>query len=231
MWCAISRAPARPAATSSGCGGDFYAFGGELALDPTAGALLPGAGDGVTQLFYVQWNGSTFLIADENDNGVLNAGDFAVEFTGLHDFTLDDFNNTDFVIAGTNGDDVILGTEDGDRIFAARGNDIVTALGGDDEVHGGAGDDLLDGGPGGFDNLYGEGGNDTLTLAGSDIGGNASGGAGNDMLFGSDASFSSFDNNLQGEPGATNCTPARSARRWTAAPAPTACSTAPPTTR
>jgi Ca2+-binding RTX toxin-like protein len=40
--------------------------------------------------------------------------------------------------------------------------------------------------PGGFDNLLGEAGNDTLTLATSDGGGTASGGEGNDTLFGSD---------------------------------------------
>ena len=59
---------------------------------------------------------------------------------------------------------------------------------------------LLDSGPG-FDNLFGEEGNDTLTLANSDIGGTASGGEGDDILFGSDSSFSFFDNDLQGEAG------------------------------
>jgi Ca2+-binding RTX toxin-like protein len=106
------------------------------------------------------------------------------------------------VIAGTNGDDVITGTEDADRIFAAGGNDQVFGLGGDDEIHGGTGDDALDGGPGGFDNLFGDEGNDTLTLATSDVGGNASGGEGDDTLFGSNTSFSNFDNSLQGDAGA-----------------------------
>jgi Ca2+-binding RTX toxin-like protein len=77
----------------------------------------------------------------------------------------------------------------------------VFALGGDDEVHGGTGDDILDGGPGGFDNLFGDAGNDTLTLATSDFGGTASGGDGNDTLFGSNTPFSSFDNNLRGDAG------------------------------
>jgi Ca2+-binding RTX toxin-like protein len=181
--------------------GDSYAFAGELDINPKVGSSLPGAGDGITQLFYVQRPGTTFLIADENDNGLLDANDFAVEFQGTHDFTVEDFENTQFVIAGTNGDDTIVGTEGDDRIFAAGGNDSVFALGGNDEVHGGAGDDLLDGGPGGFDNLLGEDGNDTLTLATSDIGGNASGGAGDDVLFGSNTSFSNFDNSLQGDSG------------------------------
>jgi Ca2+-binding RTX toxin-like protein len=114
---------------------------------------------------------------------------------------VDDFVNTDFVIAGTNGDDVITGTENDDVIFAAGGNDQVSALGGNDEVHGGDGNDFLDGGPGGFDNLSGEAGNDTLTLATSDGGGVGSGGDGDDVLFGSNTSFSNFDNSLQGDAG------------------------------
>src|SRR5215211_4294792 len=181
--------------------GEIYAFAGTLSIDPKKGAALPGAGDGVTEVGYAQKNNATFLIADSNDDGVLNDGDFVVQFQGLHNFTVDDFVNTDFAIVGTNGDDVIVGTENNDRIFAAGGNDQVFALGGDDEVHGGTGDDVLDGGPGGFDTLFGDAGKDTLTLATSDFGGSASGGEGDDTLFGSDTSFSSFDNSLQGDAG------------------------------
>ncbi|HWL98556.1 MAG TPA: calcium-binding protein [Nocardioidaceae bacterium] len=177
--------------------GDEFAWVGRIDANPRTGAVLPGGGDGLTQLGYIQ-RGDTFLVADTNDNGRLNADDFTVEFRGLHDFTPEDFDNTDFIIAGTNGDDVITGTEEGDRIFAAGGNDSVTALGGDDEVHGGTGDDFLDGGPGGFDNLFGEEGNDELTLATSDNGGVAEGGDGDDLLFGSDTS--SFSD-LQGRAG------------------------------
>jgi Ca2+-binding RTX toxin-like protein len=175
------------------------AFGGEIDIRVRSGALLPGAGDGVTQLFYTQRNGDTWLIADENDNGRLDDSDFTVRFEGLHDFTRDDFVRTEFVIAGTAGDDTITGTEDGDRVFAAGGDDRVFGLGGDDELNGGAGNDLLDGGPGGFDNLNGEEGADTLTLATSDIGGVASGGAGDDALFGSDQVFTFSD--LKGDAG------------------------------
>ena len=185
-WCSTSRARGRPAAMCSGCSGGEFAWVGQINANPRIGAALPGGGDGLTQLGYIQRNGNTFLVADTNDDGLLDANDFTVEFRGLHDFTPDDFDNTDFIIAGTNGDDVITGTEDDDRIFAAGGNDQVFALGGDDEVHGGAGDDFLDGGPGGFDNLFGEEGNDELTLATSDGGGVASGGDGDDVLFGSD---------------------------------------------
>ena len=181
--------------------GDSFAFVGNLNVNPTQGAALPGAGDGITQLGYTVKNNKTFLIADSNDDGALDNNDFVVEFNGVHNFTVDDFDNTDFVIAGTNGDDVITGTEGDDRIFAAGGNDQVLALGGNDEVHGGTGDDFLDGGPGGFDNLFGEEGNDVLTLATSDGGGVASGGDGDDVLFGSNTSFNNFDNSLQGDAG------------------------------
>jgi Ca2+-binding RTX toxin-like protein len=180
-------------------GGEF-AWVGRINANPKIGAVLPGAGDGITQLGYIQRNG-TFLVADTNDNGLLDQDDFTVEFRGLHNFTPEDFDNTAFIIAGTNGDDVITGTEGDDRIFAAGGNDTVTALGGNDEVHGGAGADFLDGGPGGFDQLLGEEGDDELTLATSDGGGTASGGDGDDVLFGSDTSFSNFDNSLQGDAG------------------------------
>jgi hypothetical protein len=44
--------------------GDTYAFAGNLGIDPKEGAALPGAGDGVTQLGYVQKNNNTFLIAE-----------------------------------------------------------------------------------------------------------------------------------------------------------------------
>ena len=91
--------------------GDEFNFVGQIDINPRAGAPLPGAGDGVTQLGYAQRNGNTFLIADTDDNGQLNGNDFAVEFSGLQNFTVNDFHNTDFVTVGTNGDDVITGTE------------------------------------------------------------------------------------------------------------------------
>ncbi|MGO4740156.1 calcium-binding protein [Bosea sp. 2KB_26] len=181
--------------------GSEFAWVGAINANPRIGAALPGGGDELTQLGYIQRAGNTFLVADTNDDGVLDADDFTVEFAGLQNFTTGDFTSTDFVIAGTNGDDVITGTPEDDRIFAAGGNDQVTGLGGSDEIHGGAGDDILDGGPGGFDNLFGEAGNDRLTLATSDGGGVASGGEGDDVLFGSDSSFSNFDNSLQGDAG------------------------------
>jgi Ca2+-binding RTX toxin-like protein len=124
-----------------------------------------------------------------------------VRFQGTRDFTVGDFENTNFVTVGTAGDDIIVGTEGDDRIFAGSGDDQVFGLDGSDEVHGGTGNDTLDGGPGGFDSLFGDEGNDTLTLATSNFGGLAEGGDGNDVLFGSDTSFGSFDHTLDGGAG------------------------------
>ena len=166
-----------------------FAWVGQINVNPSIGAALPGGGDELTQLGYIQRSGNTFLVADTNDDGLLDGTDFTVEFRGLLNFTPDDFDSTDFIIAGTNGDDVITGTEGDDRIFAAGGNDQVFALGGDDEVHGGTGDDFLDGGTGGFDKLFGDAGNDDADAGDSDDGGTASGGDGDDVLFGSDAEF------------------------------------------
>ena len=180
-------------------GGEF-AWVGRIDRAFRPGVTLPGGGDGLTQLGYIV-SGDTFLVADTNDNGRLDRSDFTVRFLGFHGFTTADFDNTQFIIAGTNGDDVITGTDEADRIFAAGGDDQVRALGGDDEVHGGTGNDVISGGPGGFDNLLGEAGDDELTLATSDGGGVASGGDGDDLLFGSDTSFSNFDNSLQGDAG------------------------------
>ena len=73
-------------------------------------------------------------------------------------------------------------------MFGLSGDDQMFGLAGNDEMHGGLGNDSLDGGPG-FDYLFGDDGDDTLSLQNSDIGGNAEGGAGNDLLLGSNSLF------------------------------------------
>jgi Ca2+-binding RTX toxin-like protein len=120
---------------------------------------------------------------------VLGGTDFAVRFSGTHHFTEEDFRSATFVLAGTDGNDTIAGTEGDDTIFGFGGDDTLLGLGGDDEIDGGAGNDVIDGGAG-FNNLRGGDGNDVLTLQESDFGGNAEGGAGDDLLIGSDAPFS-----------------------------------------
>jgi Ca2+-binding RTX toxin-like protein len=62
---------------------------------------------------------------------------------------------------------------------------VINGNGGDDELHGGDGDDVIDTGFG-FDAAFGDDGDDTITITEY---GSASGGAGNDTIFGSDADF------------------------------------------
>jgi Ca2+-binding RTX toxin-like protein len=165
-------------------------FHGEQSLNPKLGAALPGGGNSLTDMLYTIRSGTTWLIADDNDDGVLDNADFAVKFDGAHQFSPDDFPDTTFLIAGTNGDDVLVGTNESDVMFGLAGNDqmfgVDTELGGTDELHGGLGDDTLDSGLG-FANLFGEDGNDTLSMQNSIFGGTADGGAGNDLLIGSDS--------------------------------------------
>ena len=164
-------------------------FHGEQSVNPVLGAGLPGGGNGLIDLFYTFRGGTTWLIADDDDDGVLDNADFAVRFAGTHQFSPDDFPDTTFLIAGTNGDDILVGTNESDVMFGLDGNDqmfgVDTELGGTDELHGGLGDDTLDSGLG-FANLFGEDGNDTLSMQNSNVGGTADGGAGNDLLIGSD---------------------------------------------
>lgn len=176
-------------------------FHGEMAVKPKLGEALPGGGNGLTDLLYTFEGGKTWLLADDNDDGVLSNSDFAVIFQGIQHFTEADFPRSTFITVGTDGDDTIVGTDGDDIIFGLGGNDSIFGLAGDDRIDGGTGDDFVDGGPGGFDDLSGGAGNDTVTLATSDVGGNASGGEGNDVLFGSDTSFSAFDNSLRGDAG------------------------------
>ena len=170
-------------------------FGGEISVDPVAGEELSGGGNGLTEVFYTDQDGHTWLLADENDNGVLDDSDFAVDFVGEHAFTEDDFDER-FIIAGTDKSDTLSGTEDDDVIYGLGKNDVISALGGDDDIFGGEGNDTIDGGNG-FNSLFGGAGSDTLLLRDAD-GGSAEGGIGNDLLIGTDVGFSST---LRGDEG------------------------------
>jgi Ca2+-binding RTX toxin-like protein len=163
---------------------------GQFAINPVAGSLLGGAGNGVTEIYSTVNAGVTRLIADSNDNGVLDTTDFVLRFNGVRTFIESDFTAaTGLVIAGFETNDTIQGTDGDDVIFGLGGNDIIFGNGGNDDLHGGAGNDKLDGGAG-FNSLSGDAGSDILTLATSTSGGGASGGDGNDILFGSNAEFS-----------------------------------------
>ncbi len=189
-------------------GGDVFdlSFGkllwvGRIGTRAKLGAFLPGGGDRITELGYVLRSNGSMLVADTDDSGSIGDGDFAIDLRGRLEPTPHDFANVTFVDAGSPGDDVIIGTEHDDWIFALAGDDEVHALGGNDRVDGGSGDDLLDGGPGGFDDLFGDEGADRLSLATSDLGGNADGGPGDDVLVASDTAPSFLHNSLRGERG------------------------------
>jgi Ca2+-binding RTX toxin-like protein len=169
---------------------------GALSVELVAGASLPGAADGVIDLFHVVRGGNTWMIADLDDNGVLGGTDLAIQFRGTHAFTAADFTaSTTIAIGGSAKSDTLLGTEGDDLIYGLGKNDLILGLDGADEIHGGDGNDSIDGGTG-SDALYGEEGNDTLDLSGGNSG-MAFGGLGNDRLIGSAVGYS----DLRGDEG------------------------------
>lgn len=107
---------------------------------------------------------------------------------------------------GTPGDDVLIGTSGVDVISGLQGNDIIDGLAGDDVLCGGFGNDLIIGSEG-FDIMFGAQGDDEIYSGGQDSlvlpivledvrGGRMFGGAGNDVIIGSDR----WDR-MQGGPG------------------------------
>lgn len=96
-------------------------------------------------------------------------------------------------IVGTPGNDTLTGTSGPDVIAGLQGNDVIHGLGGDDIICAGKGDDTVFGGDG-FDILFGAQGNDRIFAANgaqlterSDTrGARMFGGAGNDIIYGSD---------------------------------------------
>jgi Ca2+-binding RTX toxin-like protein len=181
----------------------YLSFRGEIAIAPVAGssfggtgnpntvAAQAGAGNNLLDVFYTVSEGNTWLLFDDDDNGVLDATDSAIKFDGVHAFTVEDFTEStqrNFVTAGTPKSDAMSGTEDDDILFGLAKNDVILGLGGSDEMYGGAGNDYLDGGTG-YNFMHGDGGNDTLTLKDSTNGGDAFGDEGNDTLIGSDMEF------------------------------------------
>ena len=95
-------------------------------------------------------------------------------------------------LVGTPGPDTLRGTAGVDVIVGREGNDVITGLGGDDIVCAGKGDDTIFGGDG-FDIIFAAQGNDTIYAANgataalrSDTrGARMFGGAGNDIIHGS----------------------------------------------
>jgi Ca2+-binding RTX toxin-like protein len=124
---------------------------------------------------------TTYVIADNDRNGVLSHLDAVVAFDGAPALTLANFVFTSFASAtfGTSGNDSIGPSGYSSYIFGEAGNDTITGdlgldylvggIGNDrlfgsennDTLFGGAGDDWLDGG-GASDTLVGSDGADTL---------------------------------------------------------------------
>ena len=167
---------------------------GTLSIAGSGPTVLGHAGDGLHDILYTtSADGSaTHLIADTNDNGLLDSGDTVIAFDGDIDIAAGDFHATLVAVRGTDGDDVLHGTAGVDTIYGVSGADTIHGLDGADTLYGFIGDDTLYGGGDG-DTLHGGDGKDTLVGgSGFDIlNGNAhddtlDGGEGNDTINGGD---------------------------------------------
>jgi Ca2+-binding RTX toxin-like protein len=105
---------------------------GTLSSAPGSQTVLGNAGDGLHDVFFsTSADGTkTQLIADLNDDGLLDANDLVTNFNGDIDFTSADFVDTFKVIRGTTGDDILNGTANADSIYGIAGNDVINGLGG-----------------------------------------------------------------------------------------------------
>ena len=165
-------------------GSQPWAFDGLRSFTPTSGAVIGSiANDGFVDVSYARSGGDTYVVADLNDDGRLDADDLIIRFTGSLTFTADDFVDTFNVIRLTAGNDTRSFTDADEIIYAQGGNDSVDAGGGQDSLFGGTGNDTLQGNAG-SDTVAGEAGLDSvLGGAGNDV---LSGGTSNDTLRGGD---------------------------------------------
>ena len=138
---------------------------GDVANAGLAGSAI----DGVMGAFVFAVDSST-LYVDFNGDGLLNASDIQITFTGLSTFHSNDINAK--VVAGTGGD----------TLTGGNGDDSITGGAGADSLYGGYGNDTIAGADGG-DKMYGQGGNDTITPNGN-ADSTVDGGAGDDVLSG-----------------------------------------------
>lgn len=161
---------------------DIYRF--TLTEDSDVGFTLRGLSETI----------SVSLVADQNNNGVIDRGETLESETagasgdsfsealsaGTYFVVVDTFFNnrsTQYELAlsstpNLDGDNVLRGTPGRDIIRGLGGNDVLFGLGGNDRLFGGDGNDRLVGG-GGNDRLVGGTGFDTLL-----------GGSGNDVMIG-----------------------------------------------
>lgn len=171
------------------------AFVGLAEFEAVEGAQLGYADDGIAQLFYTHVGERTVLVLDENDNGVLDARDFTLEFEGQVALGIGDFVGTEFFAFGTPEGDQLGGSRGDDRLAGLDGDDVLKGLAGNDVLLGGNGNDRVLAG-GGFDDIRGDDGDDLLVIGSY---GSAYGGDGDDRIRGSDVE-SAF-NVLEGEAG------------------------------
>lgn len=92
----------------------------------------------------------------------------------------------DDTLRGGDGDDDLRGDSGNDRLEGGAGADYLQGGLGDDRSFGGDGDDVINNDGGGFDEMYGEGGNDRIrfyhSTSNATNGGLVSGGAGDDQI-------------------------------------------------
>ena len=176
-----------------------FVFDGEIAVDSARlGAPVPKSQfEDATQRLTVLWTTRsadvTYLVADLNRNGRLDATDMVVRLGGASQAMLADSDFTAGSLVGvgaTRGDDVIVGGALEDHLLGGLGDDVLRGGNGRDNLAGDGGDDQLFG-DGDIDDLTGDSGNDQLFgglgddyLRGSLGGDVLVGGAGGDRLFG-----------------------------------------------
>lgn len=102
-------------------------------------------GQGAT-LRYTHANGNTLIFGDVDGDG---AGDFALQLTGVHHLTAQDFATGSIgAVHGTMGNDLVQGGPGGMVLLGNAGSDTIIGGSGADTLWGGAGADIMTGGDG-----------------------------------------------------------------------------------
>ncbi len=158
-------------------GNDTLTFQGNISFsDLSIGRLanLPGS----MRIFYNNGNSSVFIenqydgeeiAAIENlffqqDNTLVSMNNIIV---GFEENPFLPFPGND-TLEGNENDNFIMASSGNDVLFGFSGNDLLVGGAGDDQIHGGSGNDIYVFSPGGgFDDLFEEGGIDTLEIKGS----------------------------------------------------------------
>lgn len=133
----------------------------------------PNAMTGTDEVDYLDSGGGDDTIDGRGGNDVINAGDGNDRVDG---------GTGDDGIHGDDGNDILTGGVGRDFVYGDDGNDTITEAGGTgDWLMGGLGNDTITATSGSF-NIFGEEGDDQLTLNGGGNGSWAEGGDGNDVI-------------------------------------------------